>query len=146
MKGAAEKDGEFGVMKANGSDRWEERWHSSGERLAHSPGHQRDVWRQNGNEKVNNRIQRGIIKWACSCYANTRVHRWILTQPLLRFSHLKRNNMKQFSINHKHDEHETRQKWKQEGRRLELTSSVRKDWPDCLFLIRHQHTALSMRT
>lgn len=84
-EGAAEEDGEFGVMKANGSDRWEERWHSSGERLAHSPARQRDVWRQNVNVKGNDRIQRGIIKWDCSCYANTGVHRRIPTLPSLGF-------------------------------------------------------------
>lgn len=33
---------------------------------------------QNGNDKVNNGIQRGIRKWNCSCYANSGVHRRIL--------------------------------------------------------------------
>lgn len=64
-------DEEFGVMKANGSDRWAEGWHSSMERLAHSPAFRRDAWRENAKEKVNNRIRRGIIKQECSCYANT---------------------------------------------------------------------------
>lgn len=44
---------------------------SSMERLAHSPAFRRDAWCENANEKVNNRIRRGIIKQECSCYANT---------------------------------------------------------------------------
>lgn len=45
-EGAAREDGEFGVMKANGSDRWEDPRHSWGERLARSPARQPDVWRR----------------------------------------------------------------------------------------------------
>lgn len=80
-EGAAEEDGEFGVMKENGSDRWEDPQHSPGERLARSPARQPDAWRQDVNQKGNDRIQRGIIKWDCSCYANAGVHRPIPTLP-----------------------------------------------------------------
>lgn len=53
----------------------------NGERLAQSPALWRDVWPENVNERLNNTTQRGIIKWKCGCYANTGIHRWILTLP-----------------------------------------------------------------
>ena len=57
-------------------------------RLVHIPALQQtsDVWcKEYVNEKVNNRVQGGIIKWDGSCYANVVVYRWVLAQPDLLY-------------------------------------------------------------